>query len=356
MNSTNNTENNSSESNLCDSFGFGFDKNEYYTENGLSLNTKRDSKSRNKKAVAKKEGREQKIVDKIDQLPKKMRAKLEQEKAALTTSGKVKQTLIPNIVHNRKLSDPSNATQKIMCQDYDEHALGEEDCIEDFAAIEAEEEQEAQEALLIMKQEQEEALLIMKQENQEALLIMKQEQEEQEKAEYIAYTEAKMLWDFPDEGMSRYDLLRVKQSIETYEATMKEIATMKETDICCNDDECASLWERYGLSVEQYLAHQKYLKDCDLLQNYEYSYSDVTELTPKQARKLKERIAAYEKEQDQMRQDISEKDDQNDWWMPEQKVEVVEEDEVISYAEWLENKREEDLESFRQEMIEDNMD
>jgi hypothetical protein len=137
---------------------------------------------------------------------------------------------------------------------------------------------------------------------------------------------------------------------------MKEIATMKETDICCNDDEYISLWERYGLSGEQYLAHQRYLKDCDLLQNYEYSYYDVTELTPKQARKLKERIAAYEKEQDQMRQEISEKDDQNDWWMPEQKVEVVEEDEVISYAEWLENKREEDLESFRQEMIEDNMD
>ena len=314
MNSTNNTENNFSESNLCDSFGFGFDKNEYYTENGLSLNTKRDSKSRNKKAVAKKEGRDQKIVDKIDQLPKKMRAKLEQEKAALTTSGKVKQTLIPNIVHNRKLSDPSNATQKIMCQDYDDQALGEEDCIEDFAAIEAEEEQDAQD-----------------------------EQEEQEAQEAL---EAEM----------RFYLLRAKQSVETYEATMKEIATMKETDICCNDDEYISLWERYGLSGEQYLAHQRYLKDCDLLQNYEYSYYDVTELTPKQARKLKERIAAYEKEQDQMRQEISEKDDQNDWWMPEQKVEVVEEDEVISYAEWLENKREEDLESFRQEMIEDNMD
>ncbi len=217
------------------------------------------------------------------------------------------------MLHNRKLSDPGNETQGSLLKYYEEQILGENDgCEEAFAVKQALEDEE----------------------------------------------------------------LAVKQALE---AETEQCRLMFISENCSIEttkyNQGLSLWQRYGLSEAQYIANQIYLADCALLDAYHYSYNDVTGLNPAQVQKLKARIIAFEQQQILEQQAEAEAEDANDWWVDErfkqkdmdleEDVDVVEDDvleeleeeeleedmEQVDLDEWLENKREEDFESWKQEMI-----
>jgi len=305
---TNNDNNNFSSATLSDSYSCSFDKNGFCVENGMPFNTKKDRKSHGKKALDKAEAHKKKTDMRLKAVEEDRavfpltydgllqwhqndaKTTTKAKEPVITDPGKIKKINVPNVLHNRKLSDPGNETQATLLKYYDDQILGENDgCEEAFAekqALEAEE-------------------LAVKQEANRDILMW--------------------LASAPHEGLS--------------------------------------LWQRYGLSEAQYIANQIYVADCALLDAYNYSYDDVTGLNPVQVQKLKARILAFEQQQILEQQAEAEAEDANDWWVDERfknndlvEVDLVEEEleedmEQVDLDEWLENKREEDFESWKQEMI-----
>jgi hypothetical protein len=320
MTTTNNTDKNNfrsatlSSATLSDSYSCSYDKNAFCAENGMPFNTKKDSKSHGKKALDKAEAHKKKTdlrqkareeepvvfpltYDGLMQWHQNdTKATTKAKEPVITNPGKIKKINVSNVLHNRKLSDPGNETQAALLKYYEEQILGENDgCEEAFVAKEALEAEE-----LAVKQEADRDILMW-------------------------------LASAPHQGLS--------------------------------------LWQRYGLSEAQYIANQIYLADCALLDAYNYSYDDVTGLNPAQVQKLKARILEFEQQQILEEQAEAEAEDANDWWVDgrfkqndmeedveddivEEVEEELEEDmEQVDLDDWLENKREEDFESWRQEMI-----
>ena len=353
---TNNTENNNfssatlSSATLSDSYSCSYDKNAFCAENGLPFNRKKDSKSHGKKASDKAEAHKKKTDLRLKATEEEpvvfpltydglmqwhendakatTKAKQATTKEPVTNPGKIKKINVSNVLHNRKLSDPGNETQATLLKYYEDHILGEKDgCEEAFAAKEALEAEELA-AKLALEAETEQCRLMFISEN---------------------------------------------CSIETTKY-----------------QQGLSLWQRYGLSEAQYIANQIYVADCALLDAYNYSYDDVTGLNPAQVQKLKARILAFEQQQILEQQAEAEADDANDWWIDgrfkqkdmEEDIEIVEvvednlfeelgdEIEVVEdnlfeelgedleddeeLGDWLENKREEDFESWRQNQIDND--
>jgi len=334
MTTTNNTDKNNfrsatlssatlSSATLSDSYSCSYDKNAFCAENGMPFNKKKDSKSHGKKALDNAEAHKKKTDLRLKAREEEpvvfpltydglMQWHQNDAKTTTTTEepviipGKIKKINVSNVLHNRKLSDPGNETQATLLKYYDDHILGEKDgCEEAFAAKEALEAEE---------------------------LAAKQEADR--------------------------DILMWLASAPQPEITIYQ--------------QGLSLWQRYGLSEAQYIANQIYLADCALLDAYNYSYDDVTGLNPAQVQQLKARILEFEQQQILEEQAEAEAEDANDWWVDErfkqndmeevvednivEVVEEVEEEleedmEQVDLDDWLENKREEDFESWRQEMI-----
>jgi len=76
---------------------FWYDKNEYYAEYGLAVNTKKDSKSRSMKELEKAEQRKKKVDDLVSSLPNKMQKKIAHVASTLP----------------KKPSEPSKSTKQI---------------------------------------------------------------------------------------------------------------------------------------------------------------------------------------------------------------------------------------------------
>jgi hypothetical protein len=362
MTTTNNTDNNNfksvtlSSATLSDSYSCSYDKNAFYTENGMPFNKKKDSKSHGKKALDKAEAHKKKTdlrqkaredepvvfpltYDGLMQWHQNdTKAKQSTEKdPVITNPGKIKKINVSNVLHNRKLSDPGNETQATLLKYYDDHILGEKDgCEEAFAAKQALEDEE-----LAVK-------LALEAETEQCRLMFISENCSLETTKY-------------QQGLA------VKQ--EADRDILMWLASAPHQGL--------SLWQRYGLSEAQYIANQIYLADCALLDAYNYSYDDVTGLNPAQVQKLKARILAFEQQQILEQQAEAEADDANDWWIDgcfkqndvEEDVEVVEDNiveddiveedmeedmEQVDLDDWLENKREEDFESWRQNQIDNN--
>ena len=338
---------------LSDSYSCSYDKNAFCAENGLPFNRKKDSKSHGKKASDKAEAHKKKTdlrqkateeepvvfpltYDGLMQWHEndaKATTKAEQAttKEPVTNSGKIKKINVSNVLHNRKLSDPGNETQATLLKYYEDHILGEKDgCEEAFAAKQALEEEELA-AKLALEAETEQCRLMFISENC-SLEAAKQEADRDI-----------FMW-----------LASVPHQLETTKY-----------------QQGLSLWQRYGLSEAQYIANQIYCADCALLDAYNYSYDDVTGLNPAQVQQLKARILAYEQQQILEQQAEAEADDANDWWIDGrfkqndvEEIEVVEDNlfeelgeddmEQVDLEDWLENKREEDFESWRQNQIDEN--
>jgi hypothetical protein len=341
MNSSNN---NFEQTTLSNGYSCSFDKIEFYAENGLPFDKKRDSHSHSKKAHDKKEERKQKIIEQISQLPNKMQAKLAEDVAIITSvPGKVKNTPVTKLFHNRKLSDPANATQKMMCSDYEDQILGEEDALDE--AWENELEADREQHLEMMDKEREE--------NEEAL-----------RQEYLV---AKYMRDYPEDGETPFQFWWIRDYINTYEAKMaaKVAATMtlEEYEDKKSRSQSVSLWIRYGLTEEQYDVNREYENNCAALSAF-YSEPDYANY-PDFGIRLEAAVKKYEQDLEAALLQKAEDDDNNDWWIPygleqkEAETEVEEEEddrEVVTYEDWCDDKREDDFEAFKQNMIDDNRD
>ena len=109
-----------------------YDKTEFYLENGLASNKKKDRKSHSRKAQDQTDERLKKITETISQLPIKMQKKLEEHVNVLAAvTGKQKTRSITKTFHDRNHTGQS-ATQKMLCEQYDEQLLDEENVLKEL--------------------------------------------------------------------------------------------------------------------------------------------------------------------------------------------------------------------------------
>jgi hypothetical protein len=204
-------------------------------------------------------------------------------------------------------------------------------------------------------------------------------------AKFIEYLEAKMQWELPDDGTTFWGFTCLQYQIEKYESetTIEWRNEMfckykcnleKEDDIrieevaieevATNVNESLSLWERYGLSVEDWVIYQEYLKNIALLENPLISHEE--------AANLRELIENYELHQKLKEEKQAYEDDNNDWWIDQDSDQDSEEEEkeddkdsnkkedeeyeAFSIEDYLERKYEDDFESWKQNMIDDHFD
>ena len=350
-----------------------FDKNVYYVENGLAKGQKKDAKSHGKIATDQTEAREKKIAEKISQLPKKMRAKLAENVEIAVQPGKTKIAPNTKVFHNRQ-----RPTQNALMEDYEDEILAEEDAHNEHIVEARDEAYEKHWA--------------------QHIEAMREEAEEELEARYQVYLGNKYLFDFPQDGMSQWDMMLLKDEIEEYE---KEFAAKREEseqtwkviyedhkyelDYCRSDwtakelqffqkkvDEYEAahginqkcepeeIWLEYGLTKEQYEANQEYETNCgDLAAFYlEPDYANY----PDYGNRLKAAIKKYEDDWNAQRAAELVADDNNDWWMDEKYAkEAVEDDSMcvaqedeseVSFEDWLESKKEEEINDRREELCE----
>ncbi len=354
MNSMINTEFNCASSVFC-------------VENDLAKRQKKDNKSHGKIAANQMETREKKIAEKISQLPKKMRAKLAENVEIAVQPGKTKIAPNTKVFHNRQ-----KLTQNALMEDYEDECLAEEDAHNE-AVVEAHDQ----------AYEKHWAQYI------DAM---------NEEARYQAYLDKKYQWDFPKNNMSEWDLMFLKDELDGYEAefdarhqeneqlwkviyedhkyeleqcrsdwTAKELEFFQEK---VDEYEAAhginqksvpeAMWLEYGLTKEQYEAHQEYLENCgDLTAFYlEHDYAS----NPDYENRLKAEIKKFEDEWNAQKAAAEIAEDNNDWWMDEKYAKEAAEDDALcvaqedeseaTFEDWLERKKEEEMDNCRQEMRE----
>ena len=188
---------------------------------------------------------------------------------------------------------------------------------------------------------------------------------EDEEARYQAYLVSKFKWNYPDESMCQWDLMRLNDEIQAYEA---ELNSKWEADEHYGDYERAredesyknglAMWLIHGLTKAQYDANREYESNVASLNAF-YQELDY-QSHPDYENRLKAAIKKYEDDFDAQQKEQDLKDEQNEWWIdPEM---VCEEDEAVddgyqeSFEDWLERKREENLEDARQNAIDDMRD
>ena len=106
---------------------FWYDKNEFYTENGLAKGHKKDRKSRSKKALEQAEERQNKQDEHISQLPTKMQKLLLEAKAikAVKAYKSVKED--PDLakssgkIHKKFANPVKNTSQNVFYNDAEDH-------------------------------------------------------------------------------------------------------------------------------------------------------------------------------------------------------------------------------------------
>jgi len=355
-----------------------FDKNVFCVENGLAKRQKKDSKSHGKIAADQMEAREKKIAEAISQLPKKMRAKLAENVEIAVQPGKTKIAPNTKVFHNRQ-----KLTQTALMDDYEDHCLAEDDAHNE-AIVEARDEAYEKHWAQYIE-------------------AMNEEAKEQEEARYQAYLDKKYLWDFPKNNMSEWDLMFLKDELDEYDAEFdakhqEKEQTWKviyedhkyELEQCRSDwtakeleffqekvdeyeaahginQKCEgeSIWLEYGLTKDQYEAHQEYLGNCGDLTAF-YLEPDYAS-NPDYENRLKDAIKKYEDEWNAQIVTAEIAEDNNDWWMDEKYAKEAAEDDVmcisqeeletysepdVTYEDWLERKKEEEMDNCRQEMRE----
>jgi hypothetical protein len=330
------------------------EKNEYYTDFGLAKGQKKDSKSHSKKALEQSEERQNKLAEQVSQLPKKLQAKLQEVvlPPTATSIGKTKNAPITKPFYNRQ----KKATQSMLLDDYAELCLAEDDALNEVHT-------EAVENMYHQEMER---------------------QLEEDETRYQAYLTCKFKWDFPDDNMSQWDLMRLQDEIQKYEAGLTaKTRTISEyqSDILKKKryDMGLAMWRKYGLTKEQYDANREYESNVAALEAF-YEEPDYWNY-PDYEMRLKAAIKKYEDDFEAEQKEQELKDQQNDWWLedidilkaeddldkqnnywkdyyePEKDDEESEHDYYFeSYEDWCERRREEDIEAQRQNAIDDMYD
>jgi len=292
--SNNNSESNSNE--------FWYDKNEFYSENGLSRGQKKDRKSHGKKAREQQEQREDKVAKQVLLLPKKMQK-------ALKALDKDKEISVKEVANPQKVKQVKYIKTITRKGKKDDLALSLEDVEEDDEVL-GDYDQGVRmwqlrgltEAEFLEKMEKE---MQVRSEN----LCFDDEEEEENVNDYkeyndtyINYINAKREFQMYSEQWSEKELQKFKEIIDSYEALSDYERGVK-------------MWQSYGLSEAQYVAHQEKELSVDSL---------------------------FE-----------------DWYYDEDHQDAIyaqEDDAAADYAEWLEAKEEERRENAMQNCIDDMYD
>ncbi len=109
-------------------------------------------------------------------------------------------------------------------------------------------------------------------------------------------------------------------------------------------EEGVSLWEQFGLSKEQYDAQIVYDNACADLEDFYYNRNYEDEKDDEEIEyenSLKTIIETFETEMDQARAEQERLDDENDWWYSAEVVPLEEEEEDVSFEDWMEKRKEE---------------
>jgi hypothetical protein len=316
-----------------------YEKNEYYTEFGLAKGQKKDAKARNHLAVKQAGERQKKVAEQVSLLPKKMQAKLQQEVVtAVSTTGKTKTAPATKIFHIRQ-----KKTQDQLLDDYTEQCVAEDDAFDQMGEVRQDEMYEAY------------------------YEEMAREEAENEELRYHTYLVNKSKRDFPDDSMSQLDIIRLSDEILKYEV---EMSAKWEADEHYNDYERAreeeeddaykaglAMWISHGLTKVQYDANREYESNVKSLNAF-YRELDY-QSHPDYENRLKAAIKKYEDDFDAQQKEQDLKDEQNEWWIDPEMMHQVEEDyepEVESFEDWQERMREENMESARQNAIDERDD
>jgi hypothetical protein len=217
MSSLYESNNNNSEPNSNE---FWYDKNEFYSENGLSRGQKKDRKSHGKKAREQQEQREDKVAKQVLLLPKKMQK-------ALKALDKDKEISVKEVANPQKVKQVKYIKTITRKGKKDDLALSlEEDEVVDDEVVEDE--------------------------------VVDDEVVEEYDLSTQTYINAKREFQIYPEKWSEQELLNFKEIIDRYEA----LSTYQQG---------VKMWQMYGLTEAQYAAYQeKELRVKSLFEEWYY--------------------------------------------------------------------------------------
>ena len=251
MSSLYESNNNNSEPNSNE---FWYDKNEFYTENGLSRGQKKDRKSHGKKAREQQEQREDKVAKQVLLLPKKMQKALkaldkdkEFSVKEVANPQKVKQVkYIKTITRKGKKDDLALSLEDV---EEDDEALGDYDQGVRMWQLRGLTEAEYLDNMEKEMQVRSENLCFDDEEDEDEDVVNDYKEYNET---YINYINAKREFQMYSEQWSEKELLKFKEIIDSYEALSEYERGVR-------------MWQSYGLSEAQYAAHQEKELNIDSL-------------------------------------------------------------------------------------------
>jgi hypothetical protein len=295
----NNTEPNSDE--------FWYDKNEFYSENGLSKGQKKNRKSHGKKAQEQQQQREDKVAKQVLLLPKKMQKALKALDSNKTDRKEKEKEMDSQVKYIKTLNRKGKK--------------------EDFAFTLAEQEQdEVVDDSDEVVDDSDEVV-----DDSDEVVDDSDEVVEQYDLSARTYIHAKREFQMYPDNWSKEDLEKFQKTIERYEALS-------------DYEQGVKLWQMYGLTEAQYIEHLEQLAEMRVQVLNEDTYDsltyDVQETDDVVAEELDDVVA-------------EEIDDEAWWYCSEQEEEEDEEEKAAAFADWLEAKEEERMEFAIQNCIDD---
>lgn len=298
--SVNNNNNNNSEPNSDE---FWYDKNEFYSENGLVKGRKKDSKSHGKKAQQQQQLRDDKVSKQVLLLPKKMQKALKAlQKDNSNNSDK----------DFKEKEDPDSQVKYIKTINRKGKGKKTDFAINDDFVADAVEDDFVDEDLSV------------------------DEEVEVYDLSTQTYIKAKREFDLYASDWSEADLQKFKETIDRYEALGSY-------------DQGLKMWQMYGLTEAQYAANQeKEMMTKSLFEEWYYDEEHQDAIYAQEdeaAAEYADWLEAKEKEEEERLVAI--------YLQQEEDEEKDREDQATEYADWLEAHEEERRDNAIQNCIDD---
>jgi hypothetical protein len=154
--------------------------------------------------------------------------------------------------------------------------------------------------------------------------------------------------------------LWTQEDLQIFAKQIQASSHLEPTNASTDYNASVNLWQTHGLTHQQYDAQLVYDNAVGELE----AYYEFGEEDPEYETTLKTIIETFEKQMDEQLAAEAEADDENDWWMDandccessDNEDEEDEDDEAdlrTKFEDWMEAKREEDMEFARQNAMDD---
>ena len=114
------------------------------------------------------------------------------------------------------------------------------------------------------------------------------------------------------------------------------------------------MWAKFNLSEKQYDGQVVYNNACADLEDY-YNNRNKDNEDDEYENSLKTIIETFEAEIKEAEEEQDQLDDENDWWISADAVPLEEEEEEVSFEDWMESRKEE-VAQFERENANDDRD